>query len=569
MSVNYQFLTVVILGTVVAHYLANTAYNLFFHPLSKYPGPCFARFSAWPSFYHTARGDRHIWLWRLHQVYGPIVRYRHDSVAITTPEALRAIYDSSSNVRKSHSYNVWHKKAEAPNTFSSIDKTRHAQRRRILNAAMSDKTVKSAQGYVIKHTDRWLELLSTQKSEWSEPRNMCQWSDNLQFDLMSELCFGKPVGTMEPGENNLRSIPHDIAEWMWLTFRIMHSPFSDIWIWPKPRGLDALFARYMPKPIKHCMKFVEEGVAKRLDQEEQSDKNGEESERKDMFHYLFQAIDPDTGRRGWSRQDLLEEADMLTIAATDTTAAAIASAFFYLSRHKIAYEKLEKEICSTFPTADDIKIGPKLSGCEYLYAIINETLRMSPSGMSEFPREVLPGGIQVEGEYFPSGVNIGCAFYALFHSENVYGDPSIFRPERWLIGNGVSEADVAEAKKAFAPFSLGARGCPGKSLALMEMSMVFARLLHGYDFRFAPGDKTGEGDANMGWGRQNKRQYQTRDAFVPLRDGPVSEEQLPIRSTRKDSEYGVLRSRMSSGCEGHGDGGGRKRGEAVRWETLR
>jgi cytochrome P450 len=151
---------------------------------------------------------------------GPIVRYSHDSVVITTPEALRTIYDSRANVQKANSYRVWPKFAESPDTFSTVDKLKHARRRRILNAAISDKAIKSAQQYVIQHADRWLVLLSNGKPEWSEPRNMSTWCDSLQFDIMAELCYGKSFATKEPGENALRSIPHDIAEFMWLNFRV-------------------------------------------------------------------------------------------------------------------------------------------------------------------------------------------------------------------------------------------------------------------------------------------------------------------------------------------------------------
>jgi cytochrome P450 len=142
-------------------------------------------------------------------------------VVVTTPEALRTIYDTRANVQKANSYRVWPKKAGAPNTFSCVDKLKHASRRRILNAATSDRAITSSQQYVIKHVDRWLELVaSDETSTWSEPRNVSKWSDSLQFDIMAELCYGKSFDTKEPGENELRSIPEDIAEFMWLMFRV-------------------------------------------------------------------------------------------------------------------------------------------------------------------------------------------------------------------------------------------------------------------------------------------------------------------------------------------------------------
>lgn len=43
-------------------------------------------------------------------------------------------------------------------------------------------------------------------------------------------------------------------------------------------------------------------------------------------------------------------------------------------------------------------------------------------------------------------------------------------------------------KDAFAPFSMGPFGCIGKNLALTELRTLTARLVLGFDVRFAPGE---------------------------------------------------------------------------------
>lgn len=45
-------------------------YQLYFHPLAKFPGPFWAKLSILPSWYHTVRRDRHIWLQLLQERYG-------------------------------------------------------------------------------------------------------------------------------------------------------------------------------------------------------------------------------------------------------------------------------------------------------------------------------------------------------------------------------------------------------------------------------------------------------------------------------------------------------------------
>jgi cytochrome P450 len=44
--------------------------------------------------------------------------------------------------------------------------------------------------------------------------------------------------------------------------------------------------------------------------------------------------------------------------------------------------------------------------------------------------------------------------------------------------NHPSEASL----KAFLPFSVGSRNCPGQALAQSEMTIVLARLISGYEF---------------------------------------------------------------------------------------
>lgn len=170
---------------------------------------------------------------------------------------------------------------------------------------------------------------------------------------------------------------------------------------------------------------------------------------------------------------------------------------------------------------DEIVTGPRLSSCIYLRAVIDETMRMSPPGVAEGVREVLPGGINIQGHFINGGFNVGSALYALQHHQEVFGDPFVFRPERWIVSDSVPAASVAEAQSAFFPFSIGSRGCPGKRLAYQEMAVAMARVVFRMDFQAVAGDVSGEGGPELMWGRRNKTQWQVDDALVVARDGPL------------------------------------------------
>lgn len=63
-------------------------YRLFFHPLSKYPGPLLGRLTRLYGAYHSLYGDGHIDMHRCHLKYGPIVRYGPNKILFNTSQGL-------------------------------------------------------------------------------------------------------------------------------------------------------------------------------------------------------------------------------------------------------------------------------------------------------------------------------------------------------------------------------------------------------------------------------------------------------------------------------------------------
>lgn len=73
----------------------------------------------------------------------------------------------------------------------------------------------------------------------------------------------------------------------------------------------------------------------------------------------------------------------------------------------------------------------------------------------------------------------------------------------------------------FCPFSIGPRGCIGKGLAYVELTVTIARVLFLYDVRLAPGTTLGAGSKNLEAGRNRPTEYQIEDRFASTKDGPV------------------------------------------------
>ncbi|KAL9105777.1 MAG: hypothetical protein Q9187_008657 [Circinaria calcarea] len=243
----------------------------------------------------------------------------------------------------------------------------------------------------------------------------------------------------------------------------------------------------------------------------------------DIFSALETARDPETDRK-YTPVELVSEAGLLIIAGSDATATAMASTVFYLLHYPESLNLVQEEIRSVFSSLEDIRIGTKLSACRYLFACFDESMRLSSPVPGLLAREVLHGGIDVDGVHLPKGVDVGVPIYALHHNEDNFPEPWTFKPSRWIVGqDGTAQENVNHARSAFSVFGYGRTSCVGKTLAYQELALTLARLVWKYEWRLQPGSSLGEGRKGLGWGREKKAEFQLWDKFVSVSEGPMVE----------------------------------------------
>ncbi|MCJ1266174.1 hypothetical protein MMC22_006056 [Lobaria immixta] len=451
-------------------------------------------------------------------VFGRFVRFGPNSLSVNSNTALRDIYGFKSNVRKADFYSVFPPTKDTFNTHSSIDKASHARKRRVLAHAFSEAALKSMEKYMLTNERLFLERLcpqpNTEKAaakkptEWSVALNMADWANYLTFDIMGDLAFGQTFGLLERSDNRFAIDLIGNAAHRHLIcgmLPMIHELHLDKILFPKiAAGRD----RYMA--------FSRSQAAERM-------KTGLDTDRKDFFHYLLHAKDPDTGK-GFTTSELRGESNLLIIAGSDTTSTALASTFFYLTHNPHAYEKVVQEVRRNFTELKQIHSGSVLNSCVYLHACIDEALRLSPPVGNILPRQVLHGGTTLDGDHIPEGIVVATPHYTLHHNAEYFPEPFEYRPERWIVDSPrVTEHDVAVAHSAFCPFSLGPRACIGRAMAYMELRTTIARTLFMYDMRLASGTTLGEGRPDLERGRQRVGEYQLKDTFTSMKDGPMVE----------------------------------------------
>jgi cytochrome P450 len=249
--------------------------------------------------------------------------------------------------------------------------------------------------------------------------------------------------------------------------------------------------------------------------------------RKDFMYYLLNAKDSESGR-GFNRKELDSDASLMISAGSDTISVTLSSTLFYLLHNPVPLATVNAEVRKQFASVDEIRRGDNIQALVYLRACVDESLRLAPPVPSHLPREVLAGGMTIDKQYFPQGTVVGVSPFTIHHNPEYFPNPFDFNPERWIVDedSGVSVENVAMAKAAFCPFSLGPRGCIGKQVAYLEIMVALATLLYTYDIRLprALRKQIGEGDlASPHWGRRRIGEYQLRDIFIADRNGPMVE----------------------------------------------
>ncbi|XP_046381805.2 cytochrome P450 1A2-like [Haliotis rufescens] len=89
--------------------------------------------------------------------------------------------------------------------------------------------------------------------------------------------------------------------------------------------------------------------------------------------------------------------------------------------------------------------------------------------------------------------------YSMSHDPEVWGDPHVFRPERFLDASGEINKSLLEE---FLPFSTGGRKCLGESLARNEIFLFFTGILQKCSILQPPEVKEYSMDGNSGLTRQ-------------------------------------------------------------------
>ncbi|KAL7948442.1 cytochrome P450 [Trichoderma barbatum] len=500
-------------------FFSNLVYKLVLHPLAKYPGPLIASLSDWYTVYWIAEGSRHLELDKQHKRYGKFVRFGPNRLSINSAKASRDLHDVNSNTFKADAYGSFKRFFGAEMSLTTVDHRAHAFRRRVNMTAITPAAVKEFEGQVTPHVDEFIGIISEGAGSKAQGEHGWSFGKDMSYavafciaDIMGSVTFGRTWNVQRDPKYRhfVKDLPNGVAG-IHLVGHMQSLFFCN---------LHKLLFKELIVGVGNLMSVSRSFALWRLEQSSMP--------FRDIWQALLASRDPKT--------------DGMITATTST--------LFYLTHNPRTLERLTREIREAFPLsskdigkrASDAKCPIRFASAElqkivYLPACIDEAMRMSPPVPSILPRVVGPGGMTVDGEYFPAGTNLGIPHYSMHHSEDNFAEPLKYAPERWFpeerargLKDGSVPASGKESEKmqpavgqsyGYTPFGGGRSSCIGKHLAYQEMSIVLARLLWLFDIRLDPNSNMGEGVGDAREGRECKTEFQLHDRFVSSQKGPM------------------------------------------------
>jgi cytochrome P450 len=236
--------------------------------------------------------------------------------------------------------------------------------------------------------------------------------------------------------------------------------------------------RQLPTPtnlrFRRAIKFLDRVVYQMIEEREASDHAGD-----DLLSMLIQARDEESGE-GMTRQQIRDEIMTIYLAGHETTANAMAWAWYLLSKHPHVRQRLEEEVDNVLgkraPTLDDLRHLP------YTRMIIDETLRLRPPAWM-FARRAISND-DLRGHPIPAGALVMLSPYVTHHRADLWENPEGFEPERFEQGR-----DKERPKFAYFPFGGGPRICIGNNFSLMESQLTLAMVTQRFRLDLIPGQR--------------------------------------------------------------------------------
>ncbi|GAB7362699.1 hypothetical protein MBLNU230_g3006t2 [Neophaeotheca triangularis] len=476
---NHSFL---LLSSLVALYLF---FNKFQPGLAAIPGPTFAAYTKLWRLYSVWKGSAHLDAVALHKKHGNLVRVAPNHVSVADPAWIQVFYSSKEDYKKTAFYPIqsisWRKRPE-PNIFSTRDSEFHrAEKRRIGNAYALPRLLESEDA-----VDSCIELFMSRLHDvtsGNKPIDLGTWLQYFAFDVVGEVIFASRLGFLEKGQD-VDGIMKAIEGMLAYAALCGQVPEWHPFLLGNP-----LFSALMPamETFNQVLVFTLKVINSRASIKRDGELINADSGGNDMLSRwaYVNSSDPDK----MSTKDIIVNLSAAVFAGSDTTSIALRSMIYFLCKNPHCMEKLVTEIDGA-DAAGNLSTPityRQAAALPYLNGVMKEAIRVHGSVGLLLERHVPPEGVEIEGHRLRGGTVVGINPWVLNYNDDVFPEPTAFKPERWL------EATEQHLKLMDSlwelNFGAGARKCLGRHISWVEMSKVVPELLRRFKIELTHPEK--------------------------------------------------------------------------------
>ncbi len=183
------------------------------------------------------------------------------------------------------------------------------------------------------------------------------------------------------------------------------------------------------------------------------------------------------GQKSHREKSLREQILTFMVIGHETTAIALTWTFYLIAQHPHVEKKIHAEL-DTLP-GDKTPSYEDLLKLKYTEQVLKESLRLFPPAW-----QLARSSIQEDeiGSYrIAPRTTVVISPYVTHRHPDFWGDPEVFRPERF---------DPSQEKNihpfAYLPFGIGPRKCTGQHFALLESKLAISLLLSKFKLKLYP-----------------------------------------------------------------------------------
>ena len=363
-------------------------YNLYFHPLSRFPGPKLWATFRLPYVVSLLSGNLGHDERSFHERYGNAVRTAPNEISFIDPRAWNDIFARRPNHKFFPKNPVWWDSIPSvPDSLVNLGEEDHARMRRMLASGFSDKALRAQEPIVQRYVDIFIRKLRdmVNKGQGESTVPIVRWYHYLFFDITGDLGFGQSFDCLEEGKYH---------EWIESLFRSLKAYafvaalrfYPSLW-----KILFLLLPNSLMDDQRKHYQFVIDRVQRRLQAK---------TEREDLISHLLTENEDNK----MTNSEIEANFNIIIIAGSETTATAMTGITNYLIKYPLVYDKLVVEIRTMYKAEEEMTFS-SLQKATYLNAVIDEGMRMAPSVATGAPRLVPEGGDYVCGHWLPGGVS--------------------------------------------------------------------------------------------------------------------------------------------------------------------